>query len=243
MDERRTRANTGRREGRPGRRGEETAPAQATTALLRLLEERRSPLTSLAGTILRRGGGSRDLRDTAVQERAEDCVQDATVDALKAIDRFDPTRGTMTAWFTRILVNRCRMHLRAAACRRHIPVPHGELTSGDTENYWGHLLGGSGDPATALLHHASLEDLTAPMSAIETYVVWMVWLGGDSWRDAARDSGFDIPSLQAADASARIKARERLAVLGIAPPDGYEAAAAAAAAAAEEAEEAEGEDA
>jgi RNA polymerase sigma factor (sigma-70 family) len=54
-------------------------------------------------------------------DEAEDLTAEVFLRALRAIDRFDPTRGSAQGWLYRIARNALRDHLRRARRRRQVP--------------------------------------------------------------------------------------------------------------------------
>lgn len=52
---------------------------------------------------------------------AEEVVQDAFVDAFRAIDQYDPTQAQFITWLKKITLNRCRKALRTQRAKRMIP--------------------------------------------------------------------------------------------------------------------------
>ena len=57
------------------------------------------------------------------QDDAEDVLQDALVTAYRALDRFRGESGIYT-WLYRIMVNKCRDHLRSRRSRKEDAVEH-----------------------------------------------------------------------------------------------------------------------
>src|SRR5215207_1863634 len=60
------------------------------------------------------------------REQAEDLTQATFERALRAWDRFDPTRATARTWLLAIAQNLLVDHFRSAGSVRHEPIPEGE---------------------------------------------------------------------------------------------------------------------
>ena len=68
---------------------------------------------------------------------AEDALQETLMCAIRGLDRFDG-RSAVSSWLYRIMINNCRMRLRAAAARRRALLALAEdPCSGETDTPWG----------------------------------------------------------------------------------------------------------
>ena len=60
------------------------------------------------------------------RERAEDMVQETFLSAYRHYDSFDPAKGSVSTWLSRIAHNKAVDQMRSAACRLRVEWPETE---------------------------------------------------------------------------------------------------------------------